>query len=61
MTVARKIFKKVWPRILNYKWFKYSPNETFRIGLESNFSKEVYVTLMIGKRKVLQNNHGYVK
>ena len=39
----RKTFKKVRPRIMNYRSFKHFSNGTFRISLESNFSKKAYV------------------
>ena len=36
VTVMRKTFKKVRPRIINYKSFKHFSNEAFRISLEKN-------------------------
>lgn len=43
VTVMRRTFKKVWPRIMNYKSNKHFYNETFVISLESNLFKEVYI------------------
>ena len=43
ITVTRKTFKKVRPRIINYKSFKHFSNEAFRISLEKKLSREVYV------------------
>ena len=43
MTVMRKTFKKVRPRIINYRSFKHFSNEAFRISLEKKLSREVYV------------------
>ena len=41
--VIRKTFKKIPPRIINYRSFKHFSNKTFRISLESNLSKELYI------------------
>ena len=43
VTVMRKTFKKVRPRIINYRLFKHFSNEAFRISLEKRLSREVYV------------------
>ena len=43
VTVMRKTFKKVRPRIINYRSFKHFSNENFRISLEKKLSWEVYV------------------
>ena len=43
VTVMRKTFKKVRPRIINYRSFKHFSNEAFRISVEKKLSREVYV------------------
>ena len=43
VTVMRKTFKKVRPRIIIYRSFKHFSNEAFRISLEKKLSREVYV------------------
>ena len=43
VTVLRKTFKKVRPRIINYRSFKHFSNEAFRVSFKSNLSNEVYV------------------
>ena len=43
VTVLRKTFKKVRPRIINYRSFKHFSNEAFRVSFENNLSNEVYV------------------
>ena len=43
LTVLRKTFKKVRPRIINYRSFKYFSNEAFRVSFKNNLSNEVYV------------------
>lgn len=48
MTVMRKTFQKVWPRVKSYKSFKHFSNENFRISPENKLSKEVYVNNDVG-------------
>ena len=43
VTVLRKTFKKVRPRIINYRSFKHFSNEVFRVSFENNLSNGVYV------------------
>ena len=43
VTVLRKTFKKVRPRIINYRSFKHFSNEAFRFSFKNNLSNEVYV------------------
>ena len=43
VTVLRKTFKKVRPRIINYRSFKHFCNEAFRVSFKNNLSNEVYV------------------
>ena len=42
VTVMRKTFKKLSPRIINYRSYKDFPNETFRDCLVNNLSNEVF-------------------
>ena len=42
VTVLRKTFKKVRPRIINYRSFKHFSNEAFRVSFKKNLSNEVY-------------------
>ena len=43
VTVLRKTFKKVRPRIINYRSFKHFSNEAFRVSFKTNLSCEVYI------------------
>ena len=43
VTVLRKTFKKVRPRIINYRSFKHFSNGVFRVSFENNLSNEVFV------------------
>ena len=43
VTVLRKTFKKVRPRIINYRSFKHFSKEAFRVSFKNNLSNEVYV------------------
>ena len=43
VTVLRKTFKKVRPRIINYRSFKHFSNEAFRVSFKNNLSNEVNV------------------
>ena len=43
VTVMRKTFKKMRPTVINYRSYRNFPNETFRVSLINNFSKEVFV------------------
>ena len=46
MTVAimRKAFKKILPRVINYRSYRYFSNETFRVFLINNLSNECFVS-----------------
>ena len=43
VTVMRKIFKKLKPRTINYRCYKYFSNEAYRDSLLNELSKEVFV------------------
>ena len=43
LTVMRKAFKKMHPRVINYRSYRGFSNETFRVSLINNLSKEVFV------------------
>ena len=43
VTVMRKTFKKMRPRVINYRSYRYFFNETFRVSLINNLSNEVFV------------------
>ena len=43
VTVMRKTFKKMHPRVTNYRSYRYFSNETFRAFLINNFSNVVFV------------------
>ena len=42
-TVMRKTFKKIRPRVINYRSYRHLSNETFRFFLIHNLSNKVYV------------------
>ena len=54
VTVMRKSFKKMRPRVINYRSYRDFPNETFRVSLMNNLSNEVFVN-----NDGLQNMMGY--
>ena len=43
VTVMRKTFKKMRPRVINYRSYRDFSNETFRISLMNNLSNEVFI------------------
>ena len=43
VTVMRKTFKKMHPRVINYRSYRDFSNETFRVSLKNNLSNEVFV------------------
>ena len=43
VTVMRKTFKKMRPRVINYRSYRDFSNETFRVSLINNLSNEVFV------------------
>ena len=43
VTVMRKIFKKLKPRTINYRYYKHFSNEAYRESLLDELSKEVFV------------------
>ena len=42
-TVMKKTFKKMRPRVINYRSYRDFSNETFRVSLINNLSNEVFV------------------
>ena len=51
VTVMRKTFKKVRPRVTNYRSYRDFSNETFRISLMNDLSNEVFVNNDDGLQK----------
>ena len=51
LTVMRKSFKKLKPRIINYRSYKHFSNETFRESLLEKLSQQTFVN----------NDHGFEK
>ena len=43
VTVMRKNFKKIRPRVINYRSYRDFSNETFRVFLINNLSKDAFV------------------
>ena len=43
VTVMRKTFKKIRPRVINYRSYGDFSNKTFRVSLINNLSNEVFV------------------
>ena len=44
VTVMRKTFKKMHPRVINYRSYRAFSNETFRASLINNLSNEIFVS-----------------
>ena len=44
VTVIRKIFKEIRPRVINYRSYRDFSNETFRVSLINNLPNEVFVS-----------------
>ena len=61
VTVMRKTFEKIQPRIINYRSYRDFSNETFRVSPINNLSKEVFVNNDDKLENFLKNNHGYFK
>ena len=51
VTVMRKTFKKMRPRVINYRSYRDFSNETFRVSLINNLSNEVFVSNDDGLQK----------
>ena len=51
VTVMRKTFKKIRPRVINYRSYRDFSNETFRVSLMNNLSNEVFVNNDDGLKK----------
>ena len=51
LTIMRKTFKKMRPRVINYRSHKNFFNEKFRDSLMNNFSNEVFVNNDDGLQK----------
>ena len=43
VTVIRKNFKKMHPRVINYRSYRHFSNKTFRVYLINNLPNEVFV------------------
>ena len=62
--VMRKIFKKLKPRTIDYRSYKYFSNEAYRESLLHELSKEVFVNNDNGFRRFcdininILNRHG---
>ena len=52
VTVMRKTFKKMRPRVINYRSYRDFSNETFRVSLINNLSNEVFVNNDDGLQKL---------
>ena len=52
----KNIQKEVRPRIVSYRSFKHFSNETFKIYLENNLPKEIYVNNDDGLEKFSKTN-----
>ena len=44
VTVIRKTFKEIRPRVITYRSYRDFSNETFRVSLINNLSNEVFVS-----------------
>ena len=51
VTVMRKTFKKMRPRVINYRSYRDFYNETFRVSLMNNLSNEIFVNNDDGLQK----------
>ena len=51
VTIMRKTFKKMHPRVINYMSYRDFSNETFRVSLINNLSNEVFVSNADGLQK----------
>ena len=51
VTIMRKTFKKMRPRVINYRSYRDFSNETFRVSLINNLSNEVFVNNDDGLQK----------
>ena len=51
VTVMRKTFKKMRPRVINYRSYRDFSNERFRVSLMNNLSNEVFVNNDDGLQK----------
>ena len=51
VTVMRKSFKKIRPRVINDRSYKDFSNETFKVSLINNLSNEVFVNSDDGLEK----------
>ena len=59
VTVMRKTFKKMHPRVINYRSYRDFYNEIFRVYLINNLANEVFVNSDDDElTKILQNDHG---
>ena len=51
VTVMRKTFKKMRPRVINYRSYRDFSNETFRVSPINNLLNEVFVNNEDGLQK----------
>ena len=51
VTVMRKTFKKMHPRVINYRSYRGFSNETLRVSLINNLSNKVFVNNDDGLQK----------
>ena len=51
VTVMRKTFKKMRPRVTNYRSYRDFSNETFRVSLMNDLSNEIFVNNDDGLQK----------
>ena len=59
VTVMRKTFKKMHPRVINYRSYRDFYNEIFRVYLINNLANEVFVNSDDDElTKILLNDHG---
>ena len=66
VTVMRKTFKEIRPRVINYKSYRDFSNEIFRFSLINNLSNNVFVNNDDGLEKFCMDTlntwiHGYFK
>ena len=52
VTVKRKTFKKIRPKVINYRSYRDFSNAIFRVSLISNLSNEVFINNNDGLEKI---------
>ena len=53
LTVMKICFRKLYPRLINYRWYKDFTNEEFRKDLKRNVASLLSVILVICKDFVI--------